>query len=1174
MGQEQGKQNNNQDPNQNNSNNNNTNKTNEDITKANMMNRWANFSMPPSDNTQNNNNNTNNNNINNNDNDIINNQINEEKKEYKEMKKEVKNEEENRPKLSFITLKNPEKTALKTSEGINEKEEQKKYKFYRLNDEEDESEPKKEINLIEFDEEEQKDNKKEEPPKFKLEILNKNPQNENKTESEIKKESDNIKIENKEEKKETIIPQNINFQNPINEEKPKEEKKKNIDFENVVIEKVFQISLDSENKKNYVFLEMYCAQILSFGKPNVFRLENLDEILLSIINDTPYKNNIINYLLKSYHRAYEMIEVRFKKDLGPKFSEVRRVIATYLGQIITSPENFSLNINRDEIKKNLNEYFNISEEEELFFLLGDFINNCGNDKEALSSVFDYLFEIIHIQNIDNQTFFKNNNIRKNIKLLTLIFEKYPIVRNVFMENEQFNPKDINGRLLMGVSYLGPLLSMIPWESPAEQIKNAFGRNIINENDINVKSYSSKLNSLIDDLSKLVQFLIEENEDLCFLYFYNIVNYNVEWNKMQPNIMISSTSGFLMNLFMVLSKLFFNQCLKEIQNFNLKDSNFIIDVVKLIDFKFIFNDNNIHFSKFDLIDSEISKKFIEDNKKESEEKKYTRITKMFFLIHCIYSYFIQHLSKAYLKTVQRLQDNYKTFGINNEQTKELFITKKCLDIYIRSDKFTEAIMVFNRISNVFLMSLNINDFQNLKDFNKDFYNLIDGKSNITLSSIPEILISNLIESCNLLRQFSANLYFQNLDLVTDIVYFALIYSSRLDLIHNPHLRSQIFDILLYTFLLNDYEKKENHIQSAHNRLLKDEFVKKKMILCVMRVFVDAERLGTSNQYYERFAVRNKVLTLINNVFKSHQDIFKEQILSYANDYSEDATKMLNMLMSDVTFLIDEVIQKLTDIKLYQDKKDDKENWDKLDEETKQLEENKFNENDRLLKPSSGLLNSSLDFLVIICNCLQKYFMNLKLAEKLAYLVNYCLDEFTSKSKQLKVKNKLDYNFNPSFILTSLIKIYVAFREYEEFIEYVVTDQRSYKYDNFLTAIQIIKSKSKAKLDYETSEYFDDFVNKQLKEAELLAESKKINYDDCPEEFLDPITDEIMEDPVILPSSNMTCDRQTIETQLLSNPIDPYTRSSLTKEMLIPNKELKERIDKYKKEKMALKEKNKK
>ena len=1144
MGQNYGKQSQEPNSNSNDNNNNNNKKSAEDITKERMMNRWANFSGSTSNNENNNNNDTN-----------INNESNNQIKNIKEEKKE---NNDDRPKLSFLPFKTAETTSLKTKDEINDNnnKEGQKYKFIKLNEEPE----KKEINLIQFDEPEEK--KENESNKFKLSELTliKNP-NENKEEEK--------KEEKKDEKK--IIPNTTNNDN--NKEEKKEEKKKEIDFENVVVEKVFQITLNSENKKNYIFLEMYCAQILSFGKPNVFRLENLDDIILSVINDTSYKKDIINYLLKSYHRAFEMIEIRFKKDLGPKFSEVRRVIATYLGQIITSPDNFSINLNRNEVKKNLNDYFSNTEEEELFFLLGDFINNCGNDKNSLSSVFDYLFEIIHTQNVDNQTFFKHNNIRKNIRLLILIFEKYPSVKSVFLENKQFNPKNINGKTLMGVSLFGPFLSMIPWESTVEQIKSSFNRNLVNDNDPNIKSYSSKLNSLIDDISKLFQFLIEDNEKLTFEFLYNIVNLNVEWIKMQPNILISSTNGFLMNLFLVLIKLFFNECVKEIKDFNFKNSNFIIDIVKLIDYKFIYNDDCIHFSKFDLIDSDKSKEFREEKKNESKEINYSKITKMFFLIHCVYNYFIQHLNKAYLNTIQRLETSYKSFGLNNEQTKELFITKKCLDIYLRNDKFTESILVFNRITNLFLMSLNIPNFNNIKEFKIELYNILEGKSNITLSSMPEMLISNEIESCTLIRQFSAHLFFQNLDLVNDIIYFALIYSSRLDLIHNPHLRSQIFDILLYTFLLNDYEKRENHIQSAHNRLLKDQFVKKNMIACVMRVFVDAERLGTSNQYYERFAVRNKVLTLINNVFKSHQDIFKEQIVSYSNEHSEDATKMLNMLMSDVTFLIDEVIQKLTDIKLYQDKKDDKENWDKLDEETKQLEENKFNENDRLLKPSSGLLNSSLDFLVIICNCLQKYFMNLKLAEKLAYLVNYCLDEFTSKSKQLKVKNKLDYNFNPSFILTSLIKIYVAFREYEEFIEYVVTDQRSYKYDNFLTAIQIIKSKSKAKLDYETSEYFDNFVNKQLKEAELLAESKKINYDDCPEEFLDPITDEIMEDPVILPSSNMTCDRQTIETQLLSNPIDPYTRSSLTKEMLIPNKELKERIDKYKKEKMTLKEKNK-
>jgi len=73
-------------------------------------------------------------------------------------------------------------------------------------------------------------------------------------------------------------------------------------------------------------------------------------------------------------------------------------------------------------------------------------------------------------------------------------------------------------------------------------------------------------------------------------------------------------------------------------------------------------------------------------------------------------------------------------------------------------------------------------------------------------------------------------------------------------------------------------------------------------------------------------------------------------------------------------------------------------------------------------------------------------------------------------------------------------------------------------------------------------------------EFWQKKKKISYDDTPEEFIEPLIDEILNAHVILPASNMTCDRQTIETVLLSNPIEPYNRSPLTKEMLIPNKEL--------------------
>ena len=47
-------------------------------------------------------------------------------------------------------------------------------------------------------------------------------------------------------------------------------------------------------------------------------------------------------------------------------------------------------------------------------------------------------------------------------------------------------------------------------------------------------------------------------------------------------------------------------------------------------------------------------------------------------------------------------------------------------------------------------------------------------------------------------------------------------------------------------------------------------------------------------------------------------------------------------------------------------------------------------------------------------------------------------------------------------------------------------------------------------------------------------------DIPEQFLDPIMDSLMTDPVILPSSHITIDRVTIARHLLSDQSDPFNR----------------------------------
>lgn len=71
---------------------------------------------------------------------------------------------------------------------------------------------------------------------------------------------------------------------------------------------------------------------------------------------------------------------------------------------------------------------------------------------------------------------------------------------------------------------------------------------------------------------------------------------------------------------------------------------------------------------------------------------------------------------------------------------------------------------------------------------------------------------------------------------------------------------------------------------------------------------------------------------------------------------------------------------------------------------------------------------------------------------------------------------------------------------------------------------------------------------------------------PDEFLDPILSILMRDPVMLPSSKVVVDRSTISRHLLSEQFDPFCRMPLTMDQVIPNVELKSKIDAWIKERL--------
>merc|ERR1712038_1843598 len=92
-----------------------------------------------------------------------------------------------------------------------------------------------------------------------------------------------------------------------------------------------------------------------------------------------------------------------------------------------------------------------------------------------------------------------------------------------------------------------------------------------------------------------------------------------------------------------------------------------------------------------------------------------------------------------------------------------------------------------------------------------------------------------------------------------------------------------------------------------------------------------------------------------------------------------------------------------------------------------------------------------------------------------------------------------------------------------------------------------------------------LSKRCHDVAVANQKKEQDSEDAPDEFIDPMMCELMEDPVLLPTSGKIMDRKHITRHLLSTPNDPFNRMTLTEEMLKPDVELKEKIDEWKRQK---------
>jgi len=157
-----------------------------------------------------------------------------------------------------------------------------------------------------------------------------------------------------------------------------------------------------------------------------------------------------------------------------------------------------------------------------------------------------------------------------------------------------------------------------------------------------------------------------------------------------------------------------------------------------------------------------------------------------------------------------------------------------------------------------------------------------------------------------------------------------------------------------------------------------------------------------------------------------------------------------------------------------------------------------------------------------------------------------------------------NSKPKSFLRDIIHIYVNLSDDEEFCKSVTKDERSFSLDNMAKANK--KSQSNHNVPEDQLEKFELFLVKlQDISKETVDITEKLG--DIPDEFMCPISCDLMKDPVFLPTSGNIMEKSVIKQHLLNDEHDPFNRKPLKFFEVQDRPDIKQKIEAWIKKKLS-------
>ncbi|XP_015600659.1 ubiquitin conjugation factor E4 A [Cephus cinctus] len=437
---------------------------------------------------------------------------------------------------------------------------------------------------------------------------------------------------------------------------------------------------------------------------------------------------------------------------------------------------------------------------------------------------------------------------------------------------------------------------------------------------------------------------------------------------------------------------------------------------------------------------------------------------------------------------------------------------------------------------------------------------------TLRCIPEFVVENTVGFLCFLRRQNPNTFeeqgpsFLN-PILTEVV--ALMESPHR--LYNPHLRARLAEGL-EALLPSTDDGNNQAVQTLGTFHRQQLFVthphRHQIVANLLNVFVSIEMTGQSVQFEQKFNYRRPMYIVMDYLWKIPEHRHNFKFLAEDAEANMEAVqpplflRFINLLMNDAVFLLDEALSNMAQLKQMLQARESGE-WNKLPQHERDQQAGYLQHIGTIARFDNILGRETIHTLKMLTTEITSIFCHPTMVDRIASMLNYLLLQLVGPNKKnLKVKDQKEYDFNPANLVLNICEIYINLSKSETFTLAVSQDGRSYSSELFKLADNVL-----ARIGgFGILADLDQFA-KKVEEAAHQKEEEEEILNGAPEDFLDPIMSTLMTDPVILPSSRMTVDRQTIARHLLSDQTDPFNRSPLTMDMIKSDVELRNKIEEW-------------